>query len=369
MIFIKGIISFGIILISISAVGQDCNLEMLLQKTGFWKETKGSSLGRKPADLAIEKKVMADLQKMIRSKFPGKGVDVYANSAQNQTMDYMPVNTYVFSMIPLEFYCDGNTIKTVHETSSSFYIGANYFPSEIYDTAHGDRALAEGFNVMYQMPVEKDGAYYFKETEGGVGTVNYAKSSMILITYDGKLPYAYVSKKEFLEKRKKSLAVLQSDDVKRLKDVLKSIDVEKGFKETEYKNDKDKLEKYMRMDYRPMKERYEKQLADVEKKFKPAFDKLNDALSMPAAELAKPAIVKIDPKDYLSYLFTDSEDPFAMILIKPNPNYFNKKISKSSPQFFSVYIMGNPKFPIVAKMMTDLMAAVDVKALKAMLGK
>src|SRR4030095_5161820 len=363
------IISFGIVLISHSVVAQNCNTETLLQKTGFWKETSGSSLGRKPADLAIEKKVMAELQKMIKSKFSGKGVDVYTNSSQNQTMAYMPVNSYAFSMIPLEFYCDGNTIKTVHETSSYFQIGVNSFQSEIYDTAQGDRALAEGFNVMYQMPVEKDGCYYFKEVETGVGMVTNAKSRMILITYDGKLPYAYVSKKEFLEKRKQSLSVHKGNEVNRLKDVLKSIDVEKGFKETEYKNDKDKLEKYMRMDYRPMKERYEKQLSDVEKKFKPAFEKINDALKMPAAELAKPAIVKIDPKDYLSYLFTDAEDPFAHILIKPNPDYFNKKISKSAPQFFSVYIIGNPKNPVVARTMADLMAAVDLKALKAMLGK
>jgi len=43
---------------------------------------------------------------------------------------------------------------------------------------------------------------------------------------------------------------------------------EKGFKETEYKNDPEKLSKYMKMDYLPSKERYEKLLADNEKKYK-----------------------------------------------------------------------------------------------------
>ena len=83
-------------------------------------------------------------------------------------------------------------------------IAANIFDSEIYDTAQGDRLL-KGFHVMPHLPIEKDGYWFFKEIDASLGFQMSGKSCMWLITYDGKLPYSYVTKKEFLEKRKRSL--------------------------------------------------------------------------------------------------------------------------------------------------------------------
>ena len=152
------------------------------------------------------------------------------------------------------------------------------------------------------------------------------------------------------------------------KNILKNIEIEKKYKETEFKNDPEKLKKYMKMDYIPIKERNEKAIADNEKKYKPAFDKIDEQLKLPTDELNKQAIVKMDPYDHLSYLFTDDNDGFGQVLIKPNPAYF-KKLPKSSPQFFGVFLRGNPKDPITAKFMTDIMKAVDFATLKNMLGK
>jgi hypothetical protein len=59
----------------------------------------------------------------------------------------------------------------------------------------------------------------------------------------------------------------------------------------------------------------------------------------------------------------------GQILIKPNPGYFNKKLPKSWPQFFWVYIRANHKDPIAAKFMADIIKAVDFAALRNMLGK
>ena len=79
----------------------------------------------------------------------------------------------------------------------------------------------------------------------------------------------------------------------------------------------------MKMDYLSTKDRYEKQLADNEKNYKPAFTKIETLLKMPATELNEPAIVKQDPNDHLSYLFTDDNDGFGKILkFKPNHRYF-----------------------------------------------
>jgi hypothetical protein len=123
------------------------------------------------------------------------------------------------------------------------------------------------------------------------------------------------------------------------------------------------------MDYGQIKARYEKLLADNETYFAPAFTAIETQFTMPAAELDKPAIVKSDPHHSLNYLFTTDEDPFGKILIKPNPSYFSKKLPKSTPQFFSVYVRADSQDTIAAKFMADIIKAVDFKLLKSMLGK
>lgn len=348
---------------------QDCTGESLLKKPGTWKESSAAMQGITPTDLAREKKAVAAINNMIRSKYSPVAVNALANGGYERPESYMPVNAYTYGIRPMEYYCDGSTIKTVGETATYFQIGINHFFDEIYDTAQGDRALMEGYNVLSQMPRLKDGYYYFDEINITLGLGVPGKSRAWLVTYDGKLPWAYVTKKEFLEKRKRNLSIQMAGDASNIKDVLNNIEIEKKYKETEYKNDAGKLQQYMRMDYLPTKERYGKQLAEMEAKYKPAFNKIETMLKMPASELNALAIVKTDPNDDLSYLFTMEDDPFGKILIKPNPAYFDKKLPRSVPQFFSIYIRGDHKNPVTAKAMTDLVKAVDFVTLKNMLGK
>jgi hypothetical protein len=153
------------------------------------------------------------------------------------------------------------------------------------------------------------------------------------------------------------------------KDVLKGIEIVRTSKEAELKNDPEKLKRYMKMEYLVSKAKNEKLLAENEKQYAPAFEKIGALLQMPAAELNQPAIVKADPHDYLSYLFTGDDDPFGKVRIKPNPGYFNKSLPKSSPQFIWIYVRANPKESIGAKFMADIRNAIDFAALKGMLGK
>jgi hypothetical protein len=365
-LFISALISF-----SISASAQNCTEESLIQKPGTWKESSGGGSGITAADLAREKKVVAAINTMIKSKYAPVGVSAFMNGGYNRSESNMAGNGFTYSIIPLNFYCDGNNIKTEVETPTYFSINANLSGAAIYDTAQGDRLLLEGFNVIYDLPVQKDGYWFVKEKLISLlfGVPETGKEAQWLTTYNGKLPFSYVTKKEFLEKRKKALAVQMLYSASGFKDVLDRIEIEKKYKEAEYKNDPAKLNKYMKMDYLEVKARYEKLLAQNENKFKPAFDKLEAQLKLPASELNEQAIVKDDPYDHLSYLFTDANDPFRKILIKPNPGYFNKKLPKSSPQFFFVSIRWSHKDPIASKFSADIMKAVDFKLLKNMLGK
>ena len=350
-------------------LAQDCNPQMLIQKNGSWKEGLKGSQGGTAAELVKEKKTVAAIHTMIKTKYTPMGVEAIFHGAYNPIYANMAGNSYDYSIIPLNYYCDGNTVKTEHETGSYFEIAANIFESEIYDTAQGDRLLMEGFNVMYDRPVLKDGYWFFKEITISLGLGIKGVRSMWLITYDGKLPYAYVTRKEFLEKRLKALSVQKEMAAGGYKDVLKNMDIEKSFKEKEFKDDAVKMARYIKMDYLPVKARYEKLLADNDTKFAPAFAKIENQLRMPDTELSQPAIVKDDPYNASSYLFTTDDDPFGKNLIKPNPAYFNKKLPKSVPQFFMVYVRADDKDPIAAKFYHDIINAVDFNQLKNMLGK
>ncbi len=368
-VLLKYTMLFSVIIFSILASAQDCTKELLSQKPGTWKggltDSKG---GMTAADLAREKKIVLAIHTMIKSKYSPMSIAVRFHGGYSYPHPVMPINGYSYRITSFNFYCDGNAIKTAGHTNTSFQITANNDEAGIYDTVlEGGRY--EGFFSISDMPVEKDGYWYFKEIDVGLGFGMTGKSSRWLITYDGKLPYAYVTKKEFLERMKPTLYNRMQEIAAHFKNTLTNNEIAKGFKEKEYKNNPAKLEKYMEMEYLQIKERYEKQLADNERSFKPAFDKIENQLKMPASELNQQAIVKMDPYDHLSYLFTDDDDGFGKILIKPNPEYFNKKIPKSSPQFFSIDVRGNHKDPASAKFMTDIMKAVDFATLKNMLGK
>jgi hypothetical protein len=244
------------------------------------------------------------------------------------------------------------------------------FDAEIYDTAQGDRLLAEGFNVMPDLPVAKNGYWEFPERNASLGFGLTGKSMMLLITYDGKLPYTYVSRREFLEKRKKIVTNEMAASAASYNDMLKQIELQKGLMEKEYKNDPEKLKKYLKSDYQYTKDRYEKLLAANETNYKPEFDGIDSQLKISSADLDQPAIVKKDPKAKLdTYIFTEDSDPFGKVLIKPNPAYFNKKLSRSVPQFIWVSLVWNDKEPIASKFREDIMKAVDITTLKNMLGK
>jgi hypothetical protein len=367
--FMKSILSLMTLFITIPGFTQDCSIESLLKKPGKWNETSGGMQGVSAADLAKEKKTVATINSMVRSKYSPMAVNAMVNGGYERQELQRPVNTYIYSIIPLEYYCDGNAIKTVGETATYFYIGVNHFFDEIYDSAQGDRALLEGYNVLSQKPKSKDGYYYFDEKKITISQGISGKSSAWLVTYDGKLPWAYVTKKEFLEKRKRNLATQMRTEASGINDVLKNNEIAKEFKEKEFRNDKEKLQRFMKMEYVPIKERYEKQLSEIEKKYKPAFDKIDASLKKPSNELSESAIVKMDPNDGLSYLFATEDDPMGKVLIKPNPGYFNKKLPRSVPQFFSVYIRGNHNNAVVANFMTNILKAIDFSVLKNMLGK
>ena len=315
---------------SLNAYSQDCTQASASQKPGIWKEgMKGSVSGIAPADLDRARKVVAEIHLLVKSKYSPTGVEADFNGSYDRPDTEVPVNIYEYNIYFLHYICEGNVIKTDHETSTSLTVSANRFDAKIYEKPDENNLPGEGFYSMKKMPVEKDGNYFFEE-KASLGMGATGKSRTWLITRDNKLPFAYVTKKEFLEKQKNMLILAMPKAI-----------------EGSNQNFKTK----------------------TEQDFKKALAKIESLIKMPSGEADQPAIVKQDPNDYLSFLFTTNDDPFSKVLIKPNPGYFNSKLPKSSPQFFVVNITGDDKEPVAAKVMTDVIGTLDFNALRNLLGK
>ena len=315
---------------SLNTYSQDCTQASVSQKPGVWKEgMKGSVSGIPAADLEKERKIVAEIHLLIKSKYSPTGVEADFNGSYDRPDADVPVNNYDYNIYFLHYYCEGNVLKTDHETSTSLSVSANRSDAKIYEKPDENNLPVEGFYSMKKMPVEKDGNYYF-EQNASLGMGATGKSRTWLITHDNKLPFSYVTRREFLEKQKNMLTLAMP-------------------KAIEGAN----------QNYR----------AKTEQDFKKALAKIETLMKMPSAESDLPAIVKQDPNDYLSFLFTTNEDAFAKVLIKPNPGYFNSKLPRSSPQFFVLNITGDDKEPVAAKVMTDVMKDLDLSALRNMLGK
>jgi hypothetical protein len=326
----KYVLLLGVLYASLNAYSQDCTQASAAQKPGIWKEgMKGSVSGIAPADLDRERKVVAEIHLLVKSKYSPTGVEADFNGSYDRPDAEVPVNLYNYSIYFLHYFCEGNVIKTDHETSTSLTVSVNRFDPKIYEKPDENNLPGEGFYSIKKMPVEKDGNFFFEE-DAGLGLGVTGKSRTWMITRDNKLPFAYVTKKEFLEKKKNMLTLAMPKAI-----------------EGSNQNFKTK----------------------TEQDFKKALAKIESFLKMPSSESDQPAIVKQDPNDYLSFLFTTNDDPFSKVLIKPNPGYFNSKLPRSSPQFIVVNVIGNYNEPVAAKVMMDVIKDLDFTALRNMLGK
>lgn len=319
-----------LLLWSLNLIAQPCSEASLLNKPGIWKEgMKGSVNGIPAADLEKERKVVAAIHLLAKSTYSPIGVEADYNGSFDRPDAEVPVNLYDYNIYFLHYICEGNVIKTDHETSTSLTISANRFDSKIYEKPDENNLPGEGFYSIKKMPVEKNGNFFIEENAGlGLGVTG--KSRTWLITHDNKLPFAYVTKKEFLEKQRNMLILAMPKAIEGSRENLK---------------------------------------ARTEQEFKNALAKIETQLKMPSGESDQPAIVKQDPHDYLSFLFAANDDAFGKVLIKPNPGYFNSKLPRSSPQFIVVNITGDDKEPVAAKVMTDIVKDLDFNALRNMLGK
>lgn len=326
----KHFILFTFICFSISIQAQDCTRELLQQKPGSWKAgQQGSIANVNAADLAKEKMILATVHKMVSTHYNPTGCEISYSTVYgknpNAGQTWM-ADPYHYAMYILRYICDGNSkdrskYYVDHSTPTTVNISANviYPLNTLYAADPVDDF--RGYLKLKERPVKKDGYYFMgEEIVGDYGTASEIKEYRWLITYNDTLPFSYLSRKEYLLVQKK-----------RLEKAIKESPGEKAY-----------LDKY--------------------------FKNINDYLANPEPELSKPAICMWNEEERFEK-FVEEGTKGSFIAIKPNLDYYHKKLPKSSPQFFTVVYKISKGDPVFEENISNIKKAIDFANLKNMLGK
>jgi len=357
-------------LLLLSALGtyaqNDPCVDMLLKQPGTWKQDKNPE-STAPADLAMEKRITNAVHDMAHTQYSPMGLEANYGTGFVKESN-LPYDSWFYRVLALQYNCTDGKIGKNHEGSSGMDVEFNRFEyGEIYDTTND--AQSSGFmNLRHGIPSEvKPGVWHFPEDKVSLGFGRSGKSDLWLLTYDGKLPWAFVTRQEFLVKRKRNLFILMEDSRKSTRETIAGMEKEKSLMEVQYKSEPDKMEHYLKTGYKPAMERFQKQLADNDKPYMATIADIDKQLQQPANELSRNAIVKQDPHNYLAFLFTEASDPMAKILIKPNTGYF-KKSPRHVPQMIQVEMTWDPEDRVSVKFHEELFKAMDMDKIRRFVG-
>jgi hypothetical protein len=320
-----------LLVFSLNIFAQDCSKAILREKPGTWKAgQQGSIANVKAADLAKEKAVIAAVHKMIQTNYFPKGCQVLYSSVYGKNPGVNQIfigDPYYYSMYILRFLCDPNS-----KDRSGSYVDIST-PTTVNITANAIFSLSalyaagmpvddfRGYLKLNKRPQKKDGFWFMGEDiVGDRGTPSEIKEYRWLITYNDTLPFNYMSRKEYLLIQKKRLEK----------------DLEDNPGEKDYTN-----------------------------KF---VNNINEYLKKPESELNKTAIAMWNDEQRFER-FVDEGSNGSIIAIKPNLEYYHKKLPLSSPQFFTVVYKISGGDPVFEYNISHIKNAVDFNSLKNMLGK
>ncbi len=316
----------AILFTSLTAFSQDCSKELLKQKPGTWKiGSKGSVANVSTADLIKEKAITNGIHKMVYSNYKPMGCQISYSTVFGKSMasgQTWIADPYYYSMYILRFLCDEQSKDKTkyyvdYSTPTTVNITANaMFALNLYAADLGDDF--RGYLKLTKKPEKKNGYYFMGEEKVDYNSPIF--ESRWLITYNDTLPFAYLSRKEFLLIQKK-----------RLEKAVKENPGEKAY-----------LDKY--------------------------FKAISEYMTKSETELSKPAICMWNDEERFEK-FVEEGTKGSFIAIKPNLDYYHKKLPKSTPQFFSVVYKISKDDAVFEENIEAIKKAVDFATLKNMLGK
>lgn len=327
---------------------QECTPEILAQKPGQWRKVPDFNHSRFPKELVGHAKSVVELfSKLILEVYPQpEGCEArWYGRYDSSDDDTGLVQSYQFTSLFLMYLCSANQQGFVRsdETNDWIYVVANYGERlNGFLTVNGKR-----FSTMKRPSAVKDGMLYFEYPNSASSPDE--KGLWInawMITYPGKLPYVPVTRKEYLQEARQEVAKTQIEAIERVKkttrirpaaeqEAAKNREVE--YLRKSYPDSPRRWQRYLE-DYRTDEQRLQETIDHLTEQHQATIDMMDDLLrSLSPEELQKPAVVSV-----IATAFKGFEDDFkgrnANMLIRWNPDYFDKKLSRAAPQFITVLI-------------------------------
>ena len=322
-------ITFVFLLFCIYAPAQDCSKEWLLKKPGTWKAgAKGFIQNVTAANLVKEKTVLAGIHKMISSNYRPAGCEIAYSMVYGKNLGAAGTwiaDPYHYAMYILRYICDNNSAdKSKYYTDISTPTTVTIAANEIFSLNNlyaGSLAADDqrGYLKLKKRPEKKDGYYFLGEEIIG-NRADKIKEYRWLITYNDTLPFSYLSQKEYLLIQRKRLE----------KDIQDSPGEKKFF---------------------------EKFISNIDEYLKRSEEQLN-----------QPAICMWNEEERFEK-FVSEGTPGSFIAVKPNLDYYRKKLPLSAPQFFTVVYKIAHGDPVFEENISSIQKAIDFGALRNMLGK
>ena len=327
----KWIVLFLIILSTFSSAAQDCSKEVLRQKKGAWKAgVLGSVDNVTPGDLAKEKALLGAIHKILTAGYSPTGCQVSYSTVYGKQLSAAKnwiSNPYHYAMYILPFVCDQKSadkskFKAAIASATNVNITANVIFSlnNLYAANLPDDDF-RGYLKLKQRPQKKEAAWFMgEEIVGDYGTNSEIKEYSWLITYNDTLPFLYLNRKEYLLIQKKRLEQSLKDN----------------------SGDKEYTNKFL--------------------------NNINEYLKKPETDLRKDAVCKWNEEERFES-FAEEGTRGSFIAVKPNLEYYHKKLPKSCPQFFTVVYTVSKGEPVFEDNIAAIKKVVDFSILKNMLGK
>jgi len=340
-----------LVLAHFAAFTQPCSVEMLLKVPGNWK---GPGLGSvhnvTPENLAKEKAVVGEIQKMISSAYQPYGVNAsYSyvfgyglSGGKNWTAD-----PYEYVIRFPDFTCNPNdndiSKKWINpEPRASIWVTVNeifrggfqLYAADLPEDHHTP------FGQIDAWPEKRDGYWFRKIRDSGFersGNRHY----QYLITYENKLPFKAFTRKQYLEYKIPIMEKYLADYIKNSAEVDPNFDAaSKRVFESNQEN-----------------------IKEVRQRIKDVKDML---AKMSKEELDMGAIINNGPNDEFSG-FKKEGEPYAKVLVIPDLSYY-KRLPKWVPQFFCIDVGFDTQTEAYRRAVPAVEKTLDFSWFKKMLG-
>ena len=320
-----------------------CNQTETEQKEHGWRKIEDASANKIPPALLTQQqetvRKISEIAKALYSKPKGAEISWYGNYFVRKIVNQYP-NSYDADIILQNYKCINNK-EVLLSYNSSVFVGVNSLTFMSSDLDMNGKSYV----TLRALFTKKDGYIYYIFDEND----KYKREEEWILAYPDKLPFTYMTRKEYITEAR-------ADQAKKYE--AKTAELKKSYKvrpKTEQEADKQKLidgfkksyqgdaltariEQFNR-DYKTDEQRLDEAL-----KFNTAFyDKIlsnyDQFLASHSEEyLSQPAIVLPYTRENFDGFEKNLNDKNLVYILKDNPEYYNKNLPVSAPQYFSVLI-------------------------------